>query len=97
VRAYEIHHGVAELTNEADAFLDGCQVGQVWGTMWHGALENDGFRRAWLAEIAAASGSLWRPQADAPSFAARREAMINKLADAIEDNADLELILGSAR
>ena len=97
VRAYEIHHGIAELTNEADAFLDGCRVGQVWGTMWHGALENDGFRRAWLAEIAAASGSLWRPQADAPSFAARREAMINKLADAIEDNADVELILGSAR
>ena len=62
VRAYEIHHGIAELTDEADAFLDGCRVGQVWGTMWHGALENDGFRRAWLAEIAAASGSLWRPQ-----------------------------------
>jgi adenosylcobyric acid synthase len=65
--------------------------------MWHGTLENDGFRRAWLAEIAAASGSPWRPQADAPSFAGRREAMIDKLADAIEDNADLELLVGVAR
>ena len=26
-----------------------------WGTMWHGAWENDGFRRAWLAEIADAA------------------------------------------
>jgi adenosylcobyric acid synthase len=97
VRAYEIHHGVAQLTGDADAFLDGCRVGQVWGTMWHGTLENDGFRRAWLAEIAAASGSPWRPQTDAPTFAGRREAMIDKLADAIEDNTDLELLVGVAR
>ena len=65
--------------------------------MWHGALENDGFRRAWLAEIAAAGGSPWRAQADAPTFAGRRDAMINKLADAIEDNTDLELLVGGAR
>ena len=97
VRAYEIHHGVAQLIGDADAFLDGCRVGHVWGTMWHGALEGDGFRRAWLAEIAAASGSTWRPQADAPTFAGRREAMINKLADAIEENADLDLLVGGAR
>ena len=96
VRAYEIHHGVAQPTGDADAFLDGCRVGQVWGTMWHGALENDGFRRAWLAEIAAASGSPWRPLADAPTFAGRRDAMINKLADAIEDNTDVELLVGGA-
>ncbi|HWH99185.1 MAG TPA: cobyric acid synthase [Propionibacteriaceae bacterium] len=97
VTAYEIHHGVAQLTGEADAFLDGCRVGQVWGTMWHGSLENDGFRRAWLAEIAAASGSPWRVQANAASFADRREAMINKLADAVEQHADLELLVGRAR
>ena len=47
VEAYEIHHGNAELEGEAEPFLDGWRRGQVWGTMWHGAWENDGFRRAW--------------------------------------------------
>jgi adenosylcobyric acid synthase len=94
VRAYEIHHGVADINGEAEAFLDGCRVGQVWGTMWHGILENDGFRRAWLAEVAAASGSSWLPEPDAPGFAGRREAMINRLADAIGEHVDVELIVG---
>ena len=49
VTAYEIHHGVAEIIGPAEPFLDGCRVGPVWGTMWHGAFENDGFRRAWLS------------------------------------------------
>ncbi len=97
VRAYEIHHGVARLRGEAEPFLDGCRVGQVWGTMWHGTLENDGFRRAWLAEVAAASGSSWQPQADAPSFAGRREAMIDQLANAIEKHVDVDLIVGGHR
>ena len=29
-------------------FLDGHRSGTVWGTLWHGAFENDAFRRAWL-------------------------------------------------
>ena len=57
VQAYEIHHGMAEGDGKAEPFLDGCRVGSVWGTMWHGTLENDDFRRAWLAEIAASAGS----------------------------------------
>jgi adenosylcobyric acid synthase len=94
VRAYEIHHGIAELTGEAaEPFLDGCRVDQVWGTMWHGSMENDDFRRAWLAEIAEVSGSSWRPDPSAPSFAARRETMIDTLADTLEQYADLELIM----
>jgi adenosylcobyric acid synthase len=98
VRAYEIHHGIAELTNEAaEPFLDGCRADQVWGTMWHGSMENDDFRRAWLAEIAEASGSSWRPDPSAPSFAARREAMIDTLADTLEQYADLELIMDGRR
>ncbi len=94
VRAYEIHHGIAEVHGEAEAFLDGCRVGQVWGTMWHGTLENDAFRRAWLTEVAETSASAWRPVMDAPSFASRRESMINTMADAIERHVDLELIIG---
>ena len=92
VSAYEIHHGVAEIDG-AEPFLDGCRVGAVWGTMWHGALENDGFRRAWLSEIAATTGAPWRPAAGAPAYADRRETMIDTLADAIEAHLDLDVLL----
>jgi adenosylcobyric acid synthase len=97
VEAYEIHHGVAEVEGEAEPFLDGCRRGQVWGTMWHGAWENDGFRRAWLSEIAAAAGSEWRPDPEAPAYRMRRETMINTLADAVEQHVDLALLLAGTR
>jgi adenosylcobyric acid synthase len=97
VSAYEIHHGGADIEGEAELFLDGCRHGQVWGTMWHGAWENDSFRRAWLAEIAASAGSSWRPDPTAPGFAEQRETMINTLADAVEQHADLGLLLAGTR
>jgi adenosylcobyric acid synthase len=97
VRAYEIHHGVATPTGDAEPFLDGCRVGEVWGTMWHGAFENDGFRRAWLAGVAAVTGSGWTPDPCAPGFADRREAMIDALADAVETHLDLDLIMNGRR
>ena len=97
VQAYEIHHGVAQIAGEAEPFLDGCRQRQVWGTMWHGAFENDDFRQAWLAEIASAVGSDWRSDPDAPGYAARRETMIDTLADAVEQNVDLGLVLAGTR
>ena len=108
VQAYEIHHGVATLSAEptpspepverpVEPFLDGWRRGAVWGTVWHGALENDGFRRAWLTEVAASAGSRWRPRPDAPAFGARREAMIDTLADAVEAHLDLDLLLAGTR
>jgi adenosylcobyric acid synthase len=97
VEAYEIHHGVAEIDDDAEPFLDGCRHGQVWGTMWHGALENDGFRRAWLTDIAASARSDWLPDPGAPAYGARREIMINTLADAMEQHVDLDLLLAGTR
>jgi adenosylcobyric acid synthase len=97
VQAYEIHHGVARIVGEAEPFLDGCRQGQVWGTMWHGAFESDAFRRAWLAEIASTAGSNWRNDPDAPGYAARRETMIDTLADAVEQHVDLGLLLADTR
>jgi adenosylcobyric acid synthase len=104
VRAYEIHHGIASHvgTNEPDQpvaqrFLDGWAVGGVWGTMWHGAFENDGFRRAWLEEVAMAAGSTWRPQAGGEGFAARRDRMLDTLADALERHVDLDALLALTR
>jgi adenosylcobyric acid synthase len=91
VTAYEIHHGVASRTLEgvdAEPFLDGWQAGSVWGMTWHGALENDGFRRAFLAEVASQAGVRWRADPGAPGFGAMRESMLDRLGDAIEENLD---------
>lgn len=91
VDAYEIHHGIA-MSHGGSAFLDGCQVGSVYGTMWHGALENDDFRRRWLSEIAAAAGSSWMPEPSATAYHDCRELMIDSLADALEAHADTTAI-----
>ncbi len=97
VEGYEIHHGVATRDDGAEPFLDGARAGQVWGTMWHGTLENDGFRRAWLQEVAAAAGSSWTPQAGAAGYADRREQMIETLADAVDAHVDLAALLAGTR
>jgi adenosylcobyric acid synthase len=91
VTAYEIHHGVASRTldgADAEPFLDGWRCGSVWGTTWHGALENDGFRRAFLSEVASQAGVRWRADPNAQGFAARRESMLDRLADAIDQHLD---------
>ena len=88
VAGYEIHHGVAEVTDPAaEAFLDGCRRGAVWGTSWHGVLENDEFRRAFLAEVAALAGRDFTP-APGTSFAAVREARLDVLADLVAGHLD---------
>lgn len=94
MQAYEIHHGQASVTADAEEFLDGCRVGEVWGTMWHGTFENDEFRRTWLAGVARATGSSWSPDPAAPGFRERRQHMIDILADVIEARLDLDLIIG---
>ncbi|WP_181806849.1 cobyric acid synthase [Streptomyces shenzhenensis] len=90
VEGYEIHHGVAEVTG-GEAFLDGCRVGQTWGTHWHGSLESDGFRRAFLREVAAAAGRRFVPAPDT-SFAALREERLDRLGDLIEQHADTDAL-----
>lgn len=100
VDGYEIHHGVTRPTagrRRPVAFLDGVRSGPVFGSMWHGALEHDGFRRAWLAEAAVAAGSDWSPAEAAPSFAGRRETRIDQIADAIEAHVDVEALLDLIR
>ena len=94
VEGYEIHHGVVDA---ADTFPGGTREGSTYGTIWHGTLEGDDFRRAWLAEVASSAGSSWQPVADAPSFAARREAQIDALADAVTKALDLDRLLAIAQ
>ena len=91
VAGYEIHHGIAEVTDPAgygtEPFLDGCRRGPVWGTSWHGALENDEFRRLFLAEVAALAGRDFTP-APGTSFAAIREERLDVLADLVTAHLD---------
>ncbi|MEU7002496.1 cobyric acid synthase [Nonomuraea sp. NPDC046570] len=91
VSAYEIHHGRATVTG-GEPFLDGCRVANVWGTTWHGALENDGFRRAFLVDVAARAGRDFTPAPDV-SFAALRERRLDALGDLVADHLDTGALL----
>ena len=96
VEGYEIHHGVVTAEG-GEQFLDGCSldgcsldgcaVGAVRGTTWHGAFENDGFRRAFLRHVAAEAGRRFVP-ADDVSFAAVRERRLDALGDLVADHVD---------
>ncbi|WP_106848942.1 cobyric acid synthase [Blastococcus sp. Marseille-P5729] len=94
VDGYEIHHGIVE---DDGSFPGGAVVGATYGTIWHGIFESDAFRRAWLSEVAAASGSSWSPAAGAEGFAARRERMLDELADQVTGHVDLDLLLQLAK
>lgn len=99
VSAYQIHHGVAVLDGEdpeakqAEPFLDGFRHRSVWGSTWHGAFENDEFRRMWLAEVAAQAQVDWHASDQSAGFAARRDTMLDRLADAVEEHVDTDRLL----
>lgn len=97
VEGYEIHHGICVPNGAHEPFLDGVCVGMVWGTMLHGSLESDAFRRAFLTEVAQTTGSAWRPSPGALGMAGGREKMIETLADACETHLDLDAMLAMAR
>ncbi|WP_247597799.1 cobyric acid synthase [Streptomyces sp. RKND-216] len=100
VEGYEIHHGVADVrggepfvTDGADGRpLDGCRVGPVWGTHWHGALESDAFRRAFLRRVASDAGRAFVPAPDT-AFERLREEQLDRLGDLIEEHADTGALL----
>ncbi|RFU22264.1 cobyric acid synthase [Geodermatophilus marinus] len=88
VHGYEIHHGVVTVeAGSGEPFLDGVRAGAVFGTSWHGALENDGFRRAFLALVARLAGRAFVP-APGTDFAAVREARLDRLGDLVAEHAD---------
>lgn len=89
---YEIHHGLVERDGGEALVADvGCRVGPVAGTIWHGLLENDAFRRDYLAGVARDTGRRFTVAPDT-SFAAIREAKFERLADLVADHLDGEAI-----
>jgi cobyric acid synthase CobQ len=90
VTAYEIHHGIVDVEG-GEPFLDGCRLDAVWGTTWHGGMENDGFRRAFLADVARHAGRDFTPAPDV-SFPAVRENALDALGDLVEEHLDTAAI-----
>jgi cobyric acid synthase CobQ len=84
------------LDDEFGTGPDGCERddGRVAGTNLHGLFESDDFRAAYLADIAAGRRRDWRPSG--VSFSARREQQIDRIADALEEHLDIELLLAIA-
>jgi adenosylcobyric acid synthase len=96
VSGYEIHHGRVKRTGgeplfETGDITEGCRLGSTMGTSWHGVLESDDFRRAFLARIAAERNLDWRP--GDRSFAAAREAQLERLGDLVADNVDRDALM----
>lgn len=102
VTGYEIHHGLVDvrggdplLTSEPHgrgAALDGCTAGAVRGTLWHGILENDAFRRTYLRDVASLAGTEFSPAPDT-CFEGARQAQFDALADAVGECLDTTALL----
>ena len=60
--------------------------------MWHGCLEGDEFRAAWLTEMAEHAG-VTGFRTGTVSFPAAREARVDAIADAVEQHLDVASIL----
>jgi len=93
VAGYEIHHGRLDVVS-GDAFPGGARTGAVFGTMWHGSLESDAFRQAFLGEVASAVGRS-RTASDV-RFEDRREARLDLLGDLVTEHLDVEALLDLA-
>ncbi|MDQ3155721.1 MAG: cobyric acid synthase [Actinomycetota bacterium] len=85
---YEIHHGRISRGDSVEEFLGGARSDTVFGTMWHGSLEGDDFRRAWLREVAGPDFTV-----GTIGFGTLRERRMDLLADLIEDNLDVDALL----
>jgi adenosylcobyric acid synthase len=90
---YEIHHGQVERHAE-DNWLDvGIRRGHVYGTHWHGLLDNDALRRQWLIDAATAVGRSGFIVADDVDVTARRDAQLDLMADLLTAHLDVDAVI----
>ena len=93
VTGYEIRHGVVHRRGGAPLFADeGCRLGPVGGTSWHGLFENDDLRRSFLVDAALRAGRSFVPSLRT-RFADIRESRFERLADLIADHLDTDALL----
>jgi adenosylcobyric acid synthase len=83
VTGYQIHHGRAERLSGERLFADeGCRVGAVAGTTWHGLFDSDGYRRQLLSWVAAATGRQF--VSSNHDWYAERDRQLDRLAAAVD-------------
>jgi adenosylcobyric acid synthase len=83
---YEIHHGRITRGEGVDDFLGGARTGHVYGTMWHGSLEGDALRSAFLQQTLGLDPS-------GVSFPAARDRRLDLLGDLVERHLDVDSML----
>ncbi|MFG1929652.1 cobyric acid synthase [Mycobacterium sp. NPDC048908] len=89
LHGYEIHHGQLERHTEDDWLSVGIRRGHVYGTHWHGLLDNDDVRRTWLTEI----GKRGFVVADDVDVMARRDGQLDLMADLLTAHIDVDAVL----
>jgi adenosylcobyric acid synthase len=99
LQGYEIHHGqVVRCAEDAWFEVDGAAQGyvreNVFGTHWHGVLDNDDFRRKWLIRVAETAGVGGFRVALDVSVAQRRDVQLDVMADLLATHLDLDAVLG---
>jgi adenosylcobyric acid synthase len=100
VHGYEIHHGQVTrqgpgepLLELADGTPEGLRHNTISGTHWHGLLENNAYRRrflAWAAETAGRTG--FTPATDT-DFEALRQSQLDLLGDLVANHMDTGFLL----
>jgi adenosylcobyric acid synthase len=94
IHGYEIHHGRLERHTEDDWLGVGIRRAHVYGSHWHGLLDNDALRRQWLADAAAAVGRSGFVVADDVDVAASRDAQLDLMADLLTAHLDIDAVVG---
>ncbi|MBV9351116.1 MAG: cobyric acid synthase [Mycobacterium sp.] len=94
---YEIHHGRVARCSEAawfatDGSPQGYRRGSVFGTHWHGLLDNNSFRREWLTVAAAAARRDGFTVADDVDVAARRDVQLDLMADLLAAHLNIDAL-----
>ncbi|MGV0776406.1 cobyric acid synthase [Mycolicibacterium elephantis] len=97
LHGYEIHHGQLTRCADDDWVAGETRVGvrraTVFGTHWHGLLDNNEVRRQWLSEVAAAAGRTGFVVADDVDVPARRDGQLDVMADLLAAHLDVDAVL----
>ena len=100
VEGYEIHMGETELPENAMSFLrldsglsDGCVSGNVLGTYLHGLFDDDEFRKRLLFALCDRKQTA-RSSISVRPFASHRQRQYDKLAGALRESLDMDMIYG---
>ncbi|BBY79108.1 cobyric acid synthase [Mycolicibacterium pulveris] len=97
LHGYEIHHGQLSRCGDDDWRIGATAVGvrraTVFGTHWHGLMDNNDVRREWLSEAATAAGRTGFVVADDVDVPARRDGQLDVMADLLAAHLDIDAVL----